>query len=566
MKIIHLSLQPDHHQDYGISSRTEDKNFQRLLGGFMVALFVGLSLLVLGVLFSLHIVRGAPLMLTPGPWCTSDGCLQQAGYLQRSANTSVRPCQDFYSFVCHNWAPDRNSQQVEYIADVPAEMRNHWRLKNAALLFNGSLEPPSFERASAVFKACILRTEKDQTSDLEKFKTIMRDAGIPWPDDPSSLKHPLAVLLDLDANLGAPVWFKVRVQGDLGSPRVVIEPNYLYDTLYKGLDKPTSIKRMAEFHQMYGTQPNTTELEESADLDMLIATSLRDSLENRENNPQLTSIGDLHHITPDINSSYWLSLFNHHFEQALLENNDAILIQNAQLLSSITFFVGNISNKKMLHVIGWWFAQLYTSVADVRALRIIFGALDKNLLGAICLHQIKQRYGAAVLTGYVGSQFTKEHKTAVERVLNSVQIQLTNKLRSVNWTTETRREEMLEKVNSTRIYIWPSPAFEVTFNETFPEAPSSYFDFWATRTKSLREQKASQKKRRNDINLLPGYTDPMFSYDQWENAVSISLATLSPPWYYKDGSAAIIYGTLGWHFARTLSMAIVSTVSLFLKT
>ncbi|KAG0429779.1 hypothetical protein HPB47_023301 [Ixodes persulcatus] len=204
----HNAGKPDHHQDHGISPRTEDKNFQRLLGGFMVALFVGLSLLVLGVLFSLHIVRGAPLTLTPGPWCTSDGCLQQAGYLQRSANTSVQPCQDFYSFVCHNWAPNRHSHQVEYIADVPAEMRNHWRLKNAALLFNGSLGPPSFERASAVFKACILRTEKDKTSDLEKFKKIMRDAGIPWPDDPSSEKHPLAVLLDLDANLGAPVWFK----------------------------------------------------------------------------------------------------------------------------------------------------------------------------------------------------------------------------------------------------------------------------------------------------------------------------------------------------------------------
>lgn len=38
--------------------------------------------------------------------CETKDCLRAASNLQQSMDTTVSPCEDFYKFMCGNWAED----------------------------------------------------------------------------------------------------------------------------------------------------------------------------------------------------------------------------------------------------------------------------------------------------------------------------------------------------------------------------------------------------------------------------------------------------------------------------
>ncbi|CAN7943040.1 unnamed protein product, partial [Ixodes hexagonus] len=181
----------------------------------VVILFSVLTTIIIFVLsLGYRAPKSQPIIMS---WCTADSCLEQAALLMESMNRAVRPCQDFYAYVCGNWKP---SVDEILISDVAGKMRANLQRENTILLFNGTSSRPSFKRVSATFRACYERGDEDQQSHINELKVFMHERGIPWPLEPPGDKHPLDVLLDLDINWGTPVLFKTRLFS--GSSEIIV--------------------------------------------------------------------------------------------------------------------------------------------------------------------------------------------------------------------------------------------------------------------------------------------------------------------------------------------------------
>ncbi|KAG0444113.1 hypothetical protein HPB47_014157 [Ixodes persulcatus] len=484
-------------------------------------------------------------------WCTADGCLEHAAVLTKSMDRSVQPCEDFYAYVCGNWK--HGSLGIINISDAAGIVRARFQQANALMLFNGTSSLASFNRVAATFKSCIKRGNEDLPSNLRKLKSFMKARGIPWPYEAQGDRHPLDVLLDLDINWGLPVLFETRLFKDSPKISVVMRSNRLTDiilgeeNLQGFFDKEIIRNRMIVFRPIYhhGEQ-NMKMLEPVQDTYEYIIKTLKIAVVNSRGFTRMT-IDALQGTTSQTNSSKntWLGLLNKYFRNdnhTTLTGSTEVVTNNAELLKAVNDLTKTLQWKHILNVIGFWFVEFYTNVAEDSLLAITFYNSAMKLLPMVCYYQIEQRYGAAMLTGYVDDRFPKSSQDLVTRLLTNIKQYVISKLGQKN-------SGAADRVRQLNFRLWPSKSLESSLNKAFPNQWSLYIDFW-NQTLGTKGRLLGLPEY-DDLYDLPGLFDPIVDYMPLGNKLSISLSALSSPFYYREGTMAINYGGLGWQVART---------------
>ncbi|KAM7311227.1 protein neuralized [Ixodes scapularis] len=332
-------------------------------------------------------------------WCTADSCLEHAARLTESMDRTVQPCQDFYAYVCGKWKPYADET---YISDVAGRMRASLLRANSIILYNGSSRQSSFKKVSATFKSCIERKSEDQASNIKKLKKFMFARGIPWPQDPPEDRHPLDVLLDLDINWGIPVLFKTRL---FSNPlvAVVVRSNSLTDVvlgdkkLREYFEEGSVKKRMSAFYSIYtGETPSVGKLQRAQGIYVNIIQKAKIAIVDAEGFVR-TNISDLQGPTSAISNSTntWLALLKKHFRiynTSNLNGSTEVVTNNVKLSAVVNELIETYAWKDILSAIGFWFVELYTSVAEDQLLKITFGSTATKMLQVVCYYQIEQRY------------------------------------------------------------------------------------------------------------------------------------------------------------------------------
>ncbi|XP_040073861.1 endothelin-converting enzyme 2-like [Ixodes scapularis] len=485
-------------------------------------------------------------------WCTADSCLEHAARLTESMDRTVQPCQDFYAYVCGKWKPYADET---YISDVAGRMRASLLRANSIILYNGSSRQSSFKKVSATFKSCIERKSEDQASNIKKLKKFMFARGIPWPQDPPEDRHPLDVLLDLDINWGIPVLFKTRL---FSNPlvAVVVRSNSLTDVilgdkkLREYFEEGSVKKRMSAFYSIYtGETPSVGKLQRAQGIYVNIIQKAKIAIVDAEGFVR-TNISDLQGPTSAISNSTntWLALLKKHFRiynTSNLNGSTEVVTNNVKLSAVVNELIETYAWKDILSAIGFWFVELYTSVAEDQLLKITFGSTATKMLQVVCYYQIEQRYGsAAMLTGYITNRFKMNNQDRVNDLLADLKYHVLAVLQ------KDQTEGVIHKVRSIRFRLWPSSSLENSLKKAFPSIQHAYIDFWTNTSASAGSSLGLPLY--DDLYGLPGFLDPFVEYRPLDNILTISLNALSSPLYYNDGTRAIIYGGLGWQVARAI--------------
>ncbi|KAL1436798.1 hypothetical protein MTO96_049338 [Rhipicephalus appendiculatus] len=200
--------------------------------------------------------------------CRTDGCSRFEALLADTLNTSVDPCHDFKAYVSSRWLPDPSKE-------LDAHWRYKWNVKYAWMRMMAdeirlrNRESPLGRLMARLLQSmraqvgcrnlcCFKRKALFASSDVghqkrsvwahensaetrKKFKQLMRELGIPWPEKPPIDVDPFEAHLNLSIRWNVPLWFDVKMLPALrvsGRKVIYIYPSALRQVLEESVPSP----------------------------------------------------------------------------------------------------------------------------------------------------------------------------------------------------------------------------------------------------------------------------------------------------------------------------------------
>ncbi|KAH7943359.1 hypothetical protein HPB52_007263 [Rhipicephalus sanguineus] len=121
----------------------------------------------------------------------------------------------------------------------------------------------------------------------------------------------------------------------------------------------------------------------------------------------------------------------------------------------------------------------------------------------------------------------------------------------------------MQKLRSARTKLWLAPEFltnevlEDTYSE-FPESNSTSFTKLWVQTRRFGRHLLGTKAGFLAHSLMESTALPYVQYVHLLNEVRLSVGALVPPLYYPEGTTSMLYGGLGFFYAKSLIDALDS--------
>lgn len=137
-------------------------------------------------------------------------------------------------------------------------------------------------------------------------------------------------------------------------------------------------------------------------------------------------------------------------------------------------------------------------------------------------------------------------------------------LRNATWLDSESRQLAIMKIEGTKTVLWPPDEFltERGLSELyrfFPHHGSSFSDFWLETRQAIRNRRAHDPGRSAEsLQARGSYALPLLTYVHALNTVFVSMAALTRPLFYDNGTKAMLYGGLGYSYAKQLVRGIDS--------
>ena len=181
----------------------------------IIVIIIGLSLLC--IVLALAVALGVVVTKTNNAGddvCNTSDCLQVAGYVASNLNTSVDPCDDFYTYSCGGWMSRNFIKPGSDYLDVHRLVYDARREELEAILNRKiSEDAPQYEKKlKTMYQSCMDEVAKAEKHDTEIKEYINNKLGGWYGFDPTILNN-----WDFDAALLA-LHVDLNVYGTLFRP------------------------------------------------------------------------------------------------------------------------------------------------------------------------------------------------------------------------------------------------------------------------------------------------------------------------------------------------------------
>ncbi|KAK8759722.1 hypothetical protein V5799_002650 [Amblyomma americanum] len=472
-------------------------------------------------------------------------------------NPKADPCEDLNAFACSRWRPVGGSYD-NYGAALDSLAFHDWFDGFYSSLVEGSDHLFAGAKPLAMFEACVQNSTGGSEEGKRMLRGFMSKLRIPWPDEPSADVDPLGVLIDL-WHLG--LWF------DLEPLRLPTKsPAFDEGTTSDGHTGSNSSRRhlfmkMGQFVGFWSVHHSEI-LHEHSYIDYwdTFYAAFGAGLPKR-------SDAYVKHVST--------------VEAAVFE--ELLGVVNNENKEPAQFELGDIGVRTPRLPASRWIEQLSANTAPVKEATngSVFAALaDRDLLAAkyadkakaaerrhvFCATEVEDAYGPLVPALYVFPRFTSRIRRLVDDVFSNVCEAARDKVSSLVWADKATRQVALKKLHKMRTVLWP-PEFILSnerLNELYANFAASittntslFIEHWVDAQKSLRVL-YDVPGFRKDPDMPPNYVLPYFDYDYLQNRVLISVAALHGVLKAVQATPAVLYGGLGFSFARQLLRALDS--------
>ncbi|XP_050026214.1 endothelin-converting enzyme 1-like [Dermacentor andersoni] len=322
---------------------------------------------------------------------------------------------------------------------------------------------------------------------------------------------------------------------------------------------------------------------------------------NEDKEPARFELGDIGNHTPNLPARRWIEQLNANAVPVVASaahnagnlhgyaSSDTITVADTALLRAVNRLFGAHNSTMLLRHLSWSFIQAFGALADRRLLVAKYGDNRKTSVRrhVFCATELEDAYGPLVRSLYVFPRFTARMRFAIDdtfatvtkarqgfvlqnyrhdRVRHITTQEAAHKVSALAWADSATRLAAITKLHNARTALWPPDSFltneglnvmYANFTTNLTVGKSLFIDYWINAQRQLRGL-SDEPSLGDALSLPPNYVLPYFDYDYLQNRVLVSVAALHGALRRVQATPAVLYGGLGFSYARQLLRALDS--------
>ncbi|KAH9383150.1 hypothetical protein HPB48_023974 [Haemaphysalis longicornis] len=497
-----------------------------------------------------------------GGVCETADCERHAAELTARLASAVTPCRDLSSFVCSAWRSEHPGAE-----SARQDAALHWSSRMADLVPQQVLTSTDASKAVRAITACLDRSREnasDSTTALLRFlETRSRDSA----NYNYSVADLFEEVIDYAVNWMLPLLFNFALVPKPTVPRsrmLVLFPSDLvtvwvkvvvdqaskgtYNSLWQYLDRVSSNK--------------TThfDLDAGANIAESVLTSLARIIDSVPEVPEVMTVAELGTILGVPQGENLLKGLRRTFNVTPpIGLDDAVFVPHRKYLGTLASLIEQHSAQALVEFLRWWVLLIAGFLADSEFIREHQRNSEVNeMMTFICTAEIEAAYGFALTTAdwnNIEEDETCALRQALANVKNTLLLSIGHLLnhngsaQTLLSHVESIATEFLGHANFT------SAANLSLFNGIVWEG-HTFFGSWLSLGSHLQALKDTALKYQLPYvqrRTMPG---TLMYYDVVSHKVFVRPAALAAPYYYRQGTKAMLYGGVGFLYAKELVRAL----------
>ncbi|XP_029436787.1 endothelin-converting enzyme 1-like isoform X2 [Rhinatrema bivittatum] len=528
--------------------------------------------------------------------CDAHECESLQEIFLGSRDLAADPCQDFFSYVCGNWA---SRHPVKAGTGSASTFSNLWEenqrivrdLLETSQHGNGS---SAEEKAHRFYQSC-MNIERVQELGAQPMIELINKLGGwsvagPWNRTDfnktlhvlmgeyntfpffkayldSSPRNPNARIIQIDhPDFDMPS--KSQFADEMDYPkglRIYLSYLMTLGELLGGRENMTSIQIPAVFSFMSKLLNEVTPLAERQARGMLF---------------QNTTIQELQELAPSID---WLSSLRAVFHPLALNTSQSILVHDMEYLKGISRLLGQWQKTFLQIYMILCLVQNLTPALDDRFQRAR-RELNERLKGSStqttvliprwkkCVSETSSFYEPVVGAMFVRETFEPKTKKLAEEMFSEVRATLRSRLESLEWMDELTRQEAIDKLESIKVQIGYPPQILNTkeLDREYAEFEPHEDTFFANVLEFLRSSRKwihlGPMDTHGEENWEVAPSSVYSYYSLRHNAVVFPAGMFRSPFFHRHFPSAVNFGSVGMFMAHELLHAFYEYVFLGLAS
>ncbi|KAK8787897.1 hypothetical protein V5799_022327 [Amblyomma americanum] len=517
-------------------------------------------------------------------FCDSFDCREHALHIGITLRSSqLDPCEDFGRFVCAGWQP-RYILTRTVIEEATVQWT--WKLAAPRSRHENAASSSMADHASAMSSLCVDKGASDQHGSTRRLRAFMKAQGLLWPDDlsdplPRNSAKPLRSLVNLAVKWRLPLWFDIDLipSGNERNRAVCLMPSriaVLWNSLFDHVeftDPYTKILSKEVFRR--NIKPSSWPKGSGGVIHRSIVRELSYAAGLSDVTSWISNVRGVADVVQAFSPRDWADALQSAFNASPpITVEDEVLVSDFKDVKVVGRLFRDHTPRDVMAHVSWWVAQILGSLTNAAVLKAMnmSGTLEKDFHVIFCGLQIESAYNM-LLAVADKEQVTAQQRTTVEQFLERVFNKTANLVLQPGLITDDERTALLRTIHGAATIIWPDDRYSSELTRLYTNfatrTQDGFFDAW----KAIRQIDSQSFKKHYSSKLRLAIAEirratsssTLTSYNAMLKTVYVSPAALSPPFYYSTGTSAMIFGGLGFLYARESLRLLASAKPLFLS-
>ncbi|KAH7942372.1 hypothetical protein HPB49_023512 [Dermacentor silvarum] len=554
----------------------------------VAAILVAILVLVLFVLYRVRKENGKHYDL-----CSTLDCIEHVRALAIDTSRSPSPCEDFAGFICSGW--------TDIYRHVSGSVKDkailHWIATIDKLSLSDFDQEAVINRPLRMMREC-MKGASDGDDAVRMMTAFVSERSFAWPtpNDTEGIVdygHALEVILELSVVWALPLWFRVHLLPASASARIQRDRAFILSpstpSLFWHVVHQT-ISRYQDGYSIYmgffvDTLFELRPLSESfaiflknrsATVQAQVFLELTAVFDASNNDPRLVEIRNLPALVRKLNTDDWVrALGSVYGSAANITESDLVLATNDALIRAMdTIFASNTAQDIFFHTI-WWFVQSIGATISNNLIlsinNIPEGVYFRRLL---CFDHVDTSYNV-LLASINKAMLSTSERLAITSQLDKIRLVAVEKLRTYSKLSVETRQALTAVIENMVTVIWPQDdfgrpgGFDQYYGEPYRAGEGGFYGEWQwSRWQMYNRSAEAAAAAGGEYYVAASEVFSLASrkltmYNPVLNVISISVAALRPPFYYREGTSAMFYAGIGFLYAEGIFSAVDTMAHLF---